>query len=210
MRSRVQEKHIADIDPGRPVRKIIAGSGVGVSGMESPDTGVRRLLVPIKDAKEINYGVRYASHLMDEGVSVKVCLLHVADTLREKAILHTWMGDVATEEDARLQSLIAEATAYLEKSRIRHSSHIRRGDVVFMIFDSAELLDCHEIVLPESRSTFLSRVFSDSIARKLLCSNRCVPVVMVNEHGQVCASSAGNGSGNTRKDRSGLAAGGSI
>lgn len=200
MHSRTSGKPGVNIEPGSLYGKKVSEVVVDSSGNERLDTDVRRLLVPIKNAKDISYGVRYARCLQDKGTSVKVCLLHVVDAASGVGMSYSPAGGGDTAVDGRVRSLIADASALLNESRIRFDCHIRQGDAVFIIFDSAELFDCHEIVLPESRRPFLSRIFSDSVARKLMRSRRSVPVVMVNSYGQICASSFDTGLGGNRLD----------
>lgn len=53
--------------------------------------------------------------------------------------------------DLATQQMMHEAGLYLSRSQLAFSTHIVAGELLFTILDTAELLGCHEIVLPALR-----------------------------------------------------------
>ena len=135
----------------------------------APDARVLTLLLPIKQARDIVHGARYAKRLLEWGIPVKVNLLHVT----------------ASHGDAPgpVEELLREAALYLNRSQLEHRSLILSGDVVFSILDAAEQLNCHEIVLPAAQGTPWLRLFSSNVVRQLSRAHRGVPVVLADPNG---------------------------
>jgi len=151
-----------------------AGAPVGRRG----DDKVLMLLIPIKRAGDVVHGARYAKRLLEWGVRVKVNLLHVTPARRETGplLLRPEQGEERAEE------LLREATLYLSRSRVEHSTYIFSGDILFSILDAAELLDCHEIVLPSTRPGQW-RLFSGDLARRIARASRSATVVLADPNG---------------------------
>lgn len=135
---------------------------------------VLSLLLPVKHARDIVCGARYAKQLLESGIPVKVNLLHVTRSS------HPSSSDPAHTE---AEELLREAALYLSRSHLEQRSLILSGDVVFAILDTAELLNCHEIVLPEARSTPWLRLFSNNIARQIAHAKRSVTLVLADRNG---------------------------
>lgn len=164
---------------------------------ESFDAGcrkdkIRRLLVPFKDMTRLENCLCYAGNLEAAGVSVHLALLHVVDavphgdsTTLAAVDRYGEAGDVAT------RALVDQVGARLAGTAFRCSVHVRRGDVVFTIFDMAEQIDSDEIVLPMPRPSLLPRIFSPSFAYRLMRLQRAVPVVMVDTEGRICKTTNG-------------------
>ena len=136
------------------------------------DARVLTLLLPIKQARDIVHGARYAKRLLEWGIRVKVNLLHVTQD--------SHAGGAAP---GPVEELLREATLYLDRSHVEHRTLIRSGEVVFSILDAAEQLNCHEIVLPAAHATPWLRLFSSNIVRQVTRANRGVPVVLADPNG---------------------------
>lgn len=137
-------------------------------------TPVLSLLLPIKQTRDVIYGARYAKRLREWGIAVKVSLLHVTQTSRD--------GHSAPDE-REAEEVLREATLYLSRCQVEHRTFVLTGDVVFSILDTAEQLDCHEIVLPEAQTSPWPRLFSSNIVRQIVRASRTATVVLADPNG---------------------------
>ena len=142
------------------------------------------LLLPVKHASDIIYGARYAKRLQEWGIKVAVRLLHVTPAPLQPAdgVPQQSAGDGDTLDPAT-QQMMHEAGLYLSRSHIAFSTHIFAGELLFTILDTAELLGCHEIVLPALKHSPWQRRFSGTLARKLARATRCATVLLADTDG---------------------------
>ncbi|MGK5079404.1 universal stress protein [Janthinobacterium sp. HLX7-2] len=141
------------------------------------------LLLPVKRASDIIYGARYAKRLQEWGIKVSVSVLHVTPApLQQADGVPQSAGDGHTL-DLATQHMMHEAGLYLSRSHIAFSTHIFAGELLFTILDMAELLGCHEIVLPALRHSPWQRRFSGTLARKLARATRCATVLLADTDG---------------------------
>ncbi|WP_317204891.1 universal stress protein [Janthinobacterium sp.] len=147
------------------------------------------LLLPIKRAGDVVYGARYAKRMLEWGIRVKVHLLHVTPAGADAAALFGAADPERALREARAAAMLDEATLYLSRSGIEHSTRIVCGDLVFSILDAAELLDCREIVLPAAKAGAW-RLFSGDLARRLARASRSANVVLADPHGMRCPAPA--------------------
>ena len=80
-------------------------------------------------------------------------------------------------------SAIDSAPQYLSRSQLAFSTHIVAGELLFTILDTAELLGCHEIVLPALRHGPWRRRFAGALARKLARATRSATVLLADTDG---------------------------
>jgi nucleotide-binding universal stress UspA family protein len=165
-----------------PQRHRAPDSAAGACGTPGQDTLL--LLLPVKRASDIIYGARYARRLQEWGIKVCVSLLHVtpapprqADGLPQHSASECHALDQAT------QQMMHEAGLYLSRSHIAFSTHIFAGELLFTILDTAELLGCHEIVLPALRHSSWQRRFAGALARKLARATRSATVLLADADG---------------------------
>ncbi|WP_219114514.1 universal stress protein [Janthinobacterium sp. UMAB-56] len=149
-----------------------------------PDQDTLLLLLPVKRASDIIYGARYARRLQEWGIKVCVSLLHVtpapprqADGFPRQSTSDCQALDLAT------QLMMHEAGLYLSRSHLSFSSHIFAGELLFTILDTAELLGCHEIVLPAHRHSGWPRQFSGGLATRLARGSRDTTILLANHEG---------------------------
>lgn len=164
--------------PPHPQRQDHADHGVPAHADAAQQTLL--LLVPIKRVEDIIYGARYARRLQEWGISVKVKLLHVTPATSRISVVGP--GDSGKSEAAAAQ-LMQEAGLYLSRSQIEFSTFISSGDVAFTILDTAELLGCHEVILPAPKTRSWPRHFSGDLARKLARDSRSAIVLQANQDG---------------------------
>lgn len=145
---------------------------------------VLALLIPIKCAGDVVYGARYARRLAEWGIRVKVNLLHVTQTIQDVPLSSARRQDPQLE--AQAEAMMHEAGLYLLRSQIDFATFIFSGELVFSILDTAELLDCQEIVLPEAKSGGWPRLFSSDLARKLARASRSATVLLADPDGMSC------------------------
>ena len=66
----------------------------------------------------------------------------------------------------------------LTQQGVDHCAYIRSGGVVFTILDTAEELDCHEIIMPPPAAG-IQHLWSRDIVRNVMRKQRKVPVVTI-------------------------------
>jgi hypothetical protein len=165
-----------------PQRHRAPDSAAGACGKPGQDTLL--LLLPVKRASDIIYGARYARRLQEWGIKVSVSLLHVTPAPPRRADGLPRHGDSACHAlDLATQQMMHEAGLYLSRSQIAFSTHIFSGELLFTILDTAELLGCHEIVLPAMRHAPWQRRFAGVLARKLTRATRSATVLLADTDG---------------------------
>ena len=165
-----------------PQRLRAPESAAGACGMPGQDTLL--LLLPVKRASDIIYGARYARRLQEWGIPVSVSLLHVtpAPPRQAKDLPRHGAGEHHAL-DLATQQMMHEAELYLSRSHIAFHTHIFAGELLFTILDTAELLGCHEIVLPAPRHSAWPRHFSGGLAGKLARGSRGTTILLANDEG---------------------------
>ncbi|PLY41811.1 hypothetical protein CSZ94_13820 [Janthinobacterium sp. ROICE36] len=166
----------------QPHRAHDSAEGEYTGGKPEQDT--LQLLLPVKRASDIIYGARYARRLQEWGIKVRVSLLHVtpalpyqADGLPQHSASDCHVLDLAT------QQMMHEAGLYLSRSHLAFSTHIFAGELLFTILDTAELLGCHEVILPAHRHSGWPRHFSGGLAARLARSTRSTTILLANHEG---------------------------
>ncbi|MCM2567341.1 MULTISPECIES: universal stress protein [Janthinobacterium] len=165
-----------------PQRHRAPDSAAGTGGKPGQDTLL--LLLPVKRASDIIYGARYARRLQEWGIQVSVSLLHVtpAPARRADGLPQHNAGECHALDPAT-QHMMHEAGLYLSRSQLAFNTHIFAGELLFTILDTAELLGCHEIVLPALRHSPWQRRFSGALARKLARATRSATVLLADTDG---------------------------
>lgn len=131
-----------------PQRHRAPGNAAGAGG--KPDQDTLLLLLPVKRASDIIYGARYARRLQEWGIQVSIRLLHVTPApARQADDLPRHIAGACHALDPATQQMLHEAGLYLSRSQLAFSTHLFAGELLFTILDTAELLGCHEIVLPD-------------------------------------------------------------
>jgi K+-sensing histidine kinase KdpD len=167
-------------------RNISATSG---KNHVSAGSDVLHLLIPIKTPPDVIFGARYANKLLASQQCVKVSVVHVIKPQRNETLFHSFSSGIDLIAEEHAEAVLREAALHLNEYRIAHRTYIVCGDVMFAILDSAELLNCNQIILPTAKSHSWLKPFSRDIAGSILHSARNVPVILVDRDGQ--AASAG-------------------
>jgi hypothetical protein len=142
---------------------------------------MRRLLIPVKDAKSAVSSVMYAIRLRAEALSVAVCLLHVEES---PARWQELLGGTRIHGARRLRNkaVFGPALQLLDGLDIEFAAYVRTGPVVFSILDAAEELECDEIVVPAPGSA-LSHLLSRHVVTILAARQRAARLVAVTKSG---------------------------
>ncbi|WP_454776171.1 universal stress protein [Janthinobacterium tructae] len=165
-----------------PQRQRAPDSAAGTGGKTGQDTLL--LLLPVKRASDIIYGARYARRLQEWGIPVSVSLLHVTAAPPHQADgMPRHSAGACHALDLATQQMMHEAGLYLSRSQLAFSTHIVAGELLFTILDTAELLGCHEIVLPALRHGPWQRRFAGALARKLARATRSATVLLADTDG---------------------------
>lgn len=142
-----------------------------------------RLLIPINANEDSRWGVSYALRLHDEGWDVEVCFLNVGEVITQWQVLRfRTQAEIARFQSERAEAFIEEASQPLAEKHILYRGFFKQGDIVFSILDTAEELECDEIVMPEPYTGLLG-VFSRNIVSSVLRRQRGVRLTLVDQKG---------------------------
>ena len=145
--------------------------------------GRRRLLLPICACEESRWGIGYARQLQRAGQPVEAILLNVGEPVRN---LHVprfrTQQEIEAFQASRAQCFIDEASRQLASDGIACRGVFKQGEIVFSILDTAEELDCDEVVMP-AQASGLCALFSRSKADAVRRQQRLVPVVLIDRQG---------------------------
>ena len=143
-----------------------------------------RLLVPINANDDSRWGVQYALSRQRQGAQLEVILLNVGEPITQWEVLRfRTQQEIEQFQSERAQAFIEEASQLLAANAIAWRGIFKQGKLVFSILDTAEELDCDEIVMPMSK-TWLESLFSCDVVSTVEHQQRGVPVVLVNDHGE--------------------------
>ena len=146
-----------------------------------------RLLIPIDATAESRWGVAYALRLHDEGCMVEACFLNVGEPITQWEVLRfRTQAEIATFQSERAQAFIEEACAPLIAKGIACRGFFKQGNLVFSILDTAEELECNQIVMSRSTSGFW-RIFGRNVANLVIRRQKGIPVVLVGQDGAVAS-----------------------
>lgn len=142
---------------------------------------VLQLLLPLKHLADVVHGARYARRLQEWGIAVKVSLLHVQPANRREELYQDAPPGAAA--DAASTQLMQEAGLYLQRSHLDFASFLFSGELAFTILDTAEMLGCHEIVLPDSGRSLWQRRLRGDLASRLARASRSATIVLAAQDG---------------------------
>jgi nucleotide-binding universal stress UspA family protein len=156
---------------------------MSTSDRTATNAKVLRILVPINANDDSRWGVRYALHRHREGKQVEAILLNVGEPITQWQVLRfRTQQEIAQFQSECAQAFIEEATKPLAAENIPCRGFFRQGNAVFSILDTAEELDCDEIVMPEPNKG-LPSLFSRGIVHATMRQQRDIPIVAVNSDG---------------------------
>jgi len=142
-----------------------------------------KLLVPVDATERSRWGIHYAMQRAQSLRNVEVLLLLVAEPIESWQVLRFLSQErVRALQAERGKGILEDAAESLRQAGISVQLHYQEGDVAFEILDSAERLDCDEIVLPVPYPRWTA-VFSSDIVREVLRRRRSIPVMTVNAEG---------------------------
>lgn len=147
------------------------------------DTKPLRLLVPINANEDSRWGIQYAMRRHREGTQTEVILLNIGEPITQWEVLRfRTQQEIDQFQLERAQAFIEGASLLLAQDDIPCRGLFKQGELIFTILDTAEELDCDEIVMP-APSTWLSDLFSCGVVSAMLHQQRGIPLVVVNSEG---------------------------
>ena len=142
-----------------------------------------RLLLPIDALDDSRWGIEYALRRQSEGARVEAILLNVGEPIAQWEVLRfRTQQEIAGFQSERAEQFIADTRQRLDARGIACRGVFKQGELVATIIDTAEQLDCDEIVMSAPR-TFLGGVFSRGIVKALRRRRPSVPLVLVDRQG---------------------------
>lgn len=143
-----------------------------------------RLLIPVNGSENSLWAVKYALRLQAEGVGPEVVVLNVGEPVNQWQVMQfRTQQEIGQFQLRKGQSCIDEAIRPLAAGNVSCRGVFKPGEVVFSILDTAEELECDEIVLPLKKERW-SGLFGRSIVQDIVRSQRSIPVVLVNSQGE--------------------------
>lgn len=148
---------------------------------DHPAKALVRLLIPIDATDESRWGLVYASRLAKTGAQVEVCLLFVAEPVRNWEVLRFYTEDeVRKHFQERSAIFLGEAEKILSEAGLTSRTYFREADAVGGVIDMAEELNCSEVVVP--RTHWLG-LFPSGLGPKLINRDCIIPVTLINADG---------------------------
>ncbi len=142
-----------------------------------------RLLIPVDATQESRGSLRYALLRARMDSSITVCLLYVAEPVREWEVLRfRTESEIRRHFEARARVFLEEAAAVLSAAGIHVQTYFREADAIRGVLSLAEELECTEIIAPKPEWLGL---FSPGIGRKLLRAANHIPVRLVDASGMI-------------------------
>lgn len=136
---------------------------------------MKRLLIPVANIRSARRVIDHLVLRLASDKDLMACLLHVEEPISQWSALrgqHAWY-----DKGNRVDALFDQLFAILRQKRIEHSAYVRTGGIVFTILDTAEELDCHEIVMP-APATGIRQLWSRGIVWHTIRKQRKIPVVV--------------------------------
>lgn len=144
-----------------------------------------KLLIPIDAGVESGWGLRYAIERGRAGAAVEVCLLYVAEPVRNWEVLRFYTEAEVRQYFQERSGIFLDAAANaLREAGIPCQRYFREADAVAGIIDLAEELNCSEIVVP---SSYCLGLFPAGLGRRLRQRHGTVPLTLVRADGSVDA-----------------------
>ena len=145
-----------------------------------------RLLLPIDALDDSRWGIEYAFRRQREGEHVEATLLNVGEPIAQWEVLRfRTQQEIAGFQAERAEQFIADSRRRLDERGIACHGVFRQGELISEIIDTAEELECDEIVMSAPR-TFLGGLFSRGIVAALKRRRTSVPLVVVDRDGARC------------------------
>lgn len=160
----------------------------GTDAMSTPDQSAviakpLRLLIPINAKQNSRWAIEYALRRNREGTPLEVILLNVGEPIVQWEVLRfRTQQEIEQFQSERAHAFIEEASQLLVANNIHCRGLFKQGELTFTILDTAEELECNEIVMPMSR-TWMSNLFSCGVVNTVVHQQRGIPVVVVNDEG---------------------------
>ena len=106
----------------------------------APGNGLQRLLIPIDASTESRWGLRHAVQLAAAGQPVDVCLLYVAEPVRNWEVLRFYSEDEVRQHfQERAAIFLEEAAETLHQAGLPCRRFFREADPVGGIIDRVDL-----------------------------------------------------------------------
>lgn len=169
-----------DISAGASSRTGRAQPGDGVDA----ERRLLRVLIPVNASERSLWAVRYAQRLHREGRLCEVVVLNVGEPVNQWQVMQfRTQQEIGLFQSRKAQSCIDEAIRPLAEENVPCRGVFKQGEVVFSILDTAEELECDEIVLPRPKRRWIG-FLGQSVVRGVLDCRRSIPVVLVNAQGE--------------------------
>lgn len=145
-----------------------------------------RLLIPIDATDESRWGLRHAIRRAEQGAPVEVCLLCVAEPVRNWEVLRFYTEEeVRRHFQERSAIFLEEAAQALRAAGIPCQALFREADdTARAVVDLAEQLECSEIVVPR---TLCLGLFPCGLAHRLVRRHGAIPVTQTREDGSIAS-----------------------
>lgn len=137
---------------------------------------MKRLLVPVASAHSARRVVDYLVRRSCQDKDLLACLLHVEEPITQCSELMDRYAPRYRIEPSDL--IFNEPLGVLERNGIEHCAYVRSGGIVLTILDTAEELECHEIVLPPP-ARGIQHLWSRNIVWHVMSKQGKVPVVLI-------------------------------
>lgn len=152
------------------------------AGIHQPIAGQgKRLLIPINANEDSRRGVAMTLKRHQNGEAVEVILLHVAEPITQWQVLRSMTrAEVEKFQAERATSFIEEAAEPLMEANIPCRGMFKHGSVIQTILDTANELECDEILVP-APNTGWQRLLSRDVVTTLAGRSQRAKVMLVDQ-----------------------------
>ncbi len=153
-------------------------SAVFSAQLESGDTSMQRILIPIDGSPNAEMAVRHVMNQFMADSNREIHLLNVQPLMSRHIARGSSSRDRAAWRRNESEKALAGARELLSRHGVPHAAHARAGDFGQVIADEARRLKCDRIVMTTSRKNPLTRGLQHSVTNAVL-EHATVPVEMV-------------------------------
>ncbi len=153
-------------------------SAVFSAQLESGDTSMQRILIPIDGSPNAEMAVRHVMNQFMADSNREIHLLNVQPLMSRHIARGSSSRDRAAWRRNESDKALAGARELLSRHGVPHAAHARAGDFGQVIADEARRLKCDRIVMTTSRKNPLTRGLQHSVTNAVL-EHATVPVEMV-------------------------------
>lgn len=147
------------------------------------ESALLRLLIPVNAEEDSTLKIQYALNRHLEGTELEIILLNVGEPVGNGGYFGSVPRRFRSFSPKALRRSLKMRPPCLNRRTFLIAEYLNKG-VGFSILDTAEELECDEIVLPVHQKG-LQNIFSRGVTSAIQRNQRDIPVVFVDRDGEI-------------------------